>query len=86
VDSCVRSGTLGLEVLDGRLAIDGEGDMGKMASSSEKMGLGGTITGNVIGDGDGEDRTEDADEGGGVLGRTGNRAGEVERPAIAPCV
>jgi hypothetical protein len=88
VDSCVRSRTLGLEVLDGGLAIDGEGDMGKIASSSEKMGLGGTMTGNVIEccDGDGEDRTEDVDEGGGVVVRTGNKAGEVGIPAIAPCV
>jgi hypothetical protein len=83
----MRSRTLGLEVLDGRLAIDGEGEMGKIASSSEKMGLGGTMTGNVIVcDGDGEDRTEDVDEGGGVVVRTGNGGGKVGRPAIAPCV
>ena len=86
--SCAKSKTLGLEVLDGRLALDGEGEMGKMASSSEKMGLGGTITGNVIdgGDCDGEDRTEDVDDGGGVLVRTGNGGGKVGRPATAPCV
>lgn len=85
----MRSSTLGLEVLEGRLAIDGEGEMGKIASSSEKMGLGGTMTGNVIVcDGDGEDKTEDVDEGGGVVVRTGNGndGGKVGRPAIAPCV
>jgi hypothetical protein len=63
--------------------------MGKIASSSEKMGLGGTMTGNVIecgGDGDGEDRAEDVDDGGGVLVRTGNGGGKVGRPATAPCV
>lgn len=87
--SCVRSRTLELEVLDGRLTLDGEGEMGKMASSSEKMGLGGTMTGKVViecdGDGDGEDRTDD-DDGGGVLVRTGNGGGRVGRPAIVPCV
>jgi hypothetical protein len=62
--------------------------MGKIASSSEKMGLGGTMTGNVIVcDGDGEDRTEDVDEGGGVVVRTGNDGGgKVGSPAITPCV
>ena len=61
--------------------------MGKIASSSEKMGLGGTMTGNVIVcDGDGEDRTEDVDEGGGVVVRIGNDGDKVGRPAIAPCV
>ena len=87
MDSCVRSKILGLEVLDGRLAIDGDGEMGKIASSSEKMGFGGTMTGKVIeccGDGDGEDRTEDVDEGGGVLVRTGSDGGKVGRPAITP--
>ena len=85
----MRSRTFGLEVLEGRLAIDGEGEMGKIASSSEKTGLGGTMTGKVIVcDGDGEDKTEDADEGGGVVVRTGNGndGGRVGRPAIAPCV
>ena len=87
----MRSRTFGLEVLEGRLAIDGEGEMGKIASSSEKMGLGGTMTGKVIVcDGDGEDKTEDVDEGGGVVVRTGNGngndGGKVGRPAIAPCV
>lgn len=82
--SCARSRILGLE---GRLALDGEGEMGKIASSNEKMGLGGTMTGNVIEcDGDGEDRTEDADDGGGVLVRTGKGGGKVGRPATAPCV
>ena len=90
MSSCVRSKTFGLEVLDGRLALDGEGEMGKIASSSEKMGLGGTMTGNVIDcecDGDGEDRTEDDDDGGGVFVRTGiGGGGKVGRPATAPCV
>jgi hypothetical protein len=83
----MRSRTLGLEVLEGRLAIEGEGEMGKIASSSEKMGLGGTMTGNVIVcDGDGEDKTDDVDEDGGVVVRTGNDGGKVGRPAITPCV
>ncbi len=84
----MRPRTLGPEVLDGRLALDGEGEMGKTASSSEKMGLGGTMTGNVVieCDGDGEDRTEDVDDGGGVFVRTGNGGGKVGRPAIVPCV
>lgn len=86
----MRPKTLGLEVLEGRLALDGEGEMGKTASSSEKMGFGGIMAGNVVvecgGDGDGEDRTEDDDDGGGVFVRIGNGGGMVGRPAIAPCV
>ncbi len=55
------------------------------------MGMGGTMTGKVVveGDGDGDggaDRTEDVDDGGGVFARTGREGGTVGRPAIAPWV
>ena len=57
--------------------------MGKIALSSEKTGceVPRAMTRNVIvccGGCDGDDRTEDVDEGGGVLVRTGKRAGAVK--------
>jgi hypothetical protein len=83
VGSCVRLKKSGLDGLDEMLALLGAGERGKTASSSEKTGVGGTKTGNVVveGDGDGADAEGSEDDGDGALvdpwGKTGRR------PAVA---
>lgn len=73
-----------------RLALDGAGDRGRMGSSSEKTGVGGTRTGKDViefsgdagddddADGDGEGAFDCSGQGGG--GKT------VGRPAVVPWV
>jgi len=48
---------LWLEVPDERLTLDGVGERGKIVSSGENTGIGGTRTGKVVveGKGDGDD-------------------------------
>jgi len=59
---------LSLGVPDERLMLDGAGERGKIASSGENTGVGGTRTGKVVvegggdGDGDGTDAEGDGDD------------------------
>jgi hypothetical protein len=69
VGSCIRSRIVWLGVPDERLSLDGAGERGKIGSSGENTGVGGTRTGKVVvegggdGDGDGDaDAERDGDD------------------------
>jgi hypothetical protein len=62
VGSCIRSRIVWLGVPDERLSLDGAGERGKIGSSGENTGVGGTRTGKVVVEGGGDsDGDGDAD-------------------------
>ena len=78
---------ISLGVPDERLKLDGVGERGKTASSSENTGIGGTRTGKVIVDGGGEGDVDDADAEGDGDDAPGQSEGKtVGRPTVVPCV
>jgi hypothetical protein len=78
---------LWLGVPDERLVLDGAGDKGRIGSSSEKTGVGGTRTGKDVVEFSGDDDDDDADaDGDGEFDCSGQGGGGkiVGRPAVVP--
>lgn len=76
---------LWLWVPDERLASDGAGDRGRIGSSSEKKGVGGTRTGKDVIEFSGDDGDGDGDGAFDCSGK-GGRGETVGRPAVVPWV